>query len=273
MKIALIFSGQLRSLEKTKHFWLKLIKKYNIDVYGSFWDDEDYKLNDTVQNFKSIYNPVDLDIESYKSFEESTVDILKLYIKAPHRYSDDLRNTISKFTVLPMYYRIWRGNLLTKKSNNTYDIVIRARTDIIFDKDLILEKNNYINVPAGLVYSGAFECDKGIIDCFGYGNFKVMDYYSLMFLQLMQYVMEGHYLFPVEHLLLVHLSKINLNIKFIPNYMGIVRESVDDIEWFNNFVPKHHLVENVCNISDIDEIVLDVKSEFKISSIKNIFIV
>jgi len=58
MKIALCFSGHIRALNETKNFWTELIKKYDIDVYASFWDIENEKLGDTLNNFLKIYTPL-----------------------------------------------------------------------------------------------------------------------------------------------------------------------------------------------------------------------
>ena len=55
-KIALCLSGLIRDIDYTKEFWISLINKYDIDVYGSFWSDENESTNDTIQNLKTIFN-------------------------------------------------------------------------------------------------------------------------------------------------------------------------------------------------------------------------
>ena len=55
-KIALCLSGLIRDIDYTKPFWINLINKYDIDVYGSFWDDENKENGDTIDNLKSIFN-------------------------------------------------------------------------------------------------------------------------------------------------------------------------------------------------------------------------
>ena len=55
MKIALCFSGFIRDLEETKSFWKELIQKYDIDIYASFWDNENVELGDTLNNFLTIF--------------------------------------------------------------------------------------------------------------------------------------------------------------------------------------------------------------------------
>ena len=48
MKVALCFSGHMRDLNESKGFWIELIKKYDIDVYASFWDIENESLGDCI---------------------------------------------------------------------------------------------------------------------------------------------------------------------------------------------------------------------------------
>ena len=53
----------------------------------------------------------------------------------------------------------------------------------------------------------------------------------------MDYVHRGHYAFPPEHMLAVHLSKTKLPIRFIPSYVSISRKSKgQENETYNSFV-------------------------------------
>ena len=54
MRIALCFSGQMRDLNETKEFWTSLIKKYDMDVYASFWDIERPEIGDTIKEFEKV---------------------------------------------------------------------------------------------------------------------------------------------------------------------------------------------------------------------------
>jgi hypothetical protein len=115
MKIALCFSGNIRDLNETKNFWTELIEKYKIDVYASFWDTENEKLGDTINNFLTIYTPKKYEIENYKVFKETTQDIASMHIQAPLNLLNELRDASKAFGQLPMYYKVWRCNLLTKE--------------------------------------------------------------------------------------------------------------------------------------------------------------
>jgi hypothetical protein len=60
----------------------------------------------------------------------------------------------------------------------------------------------------------------------------------------MNYHNEGHYLFPPEHLLMVHFTKVKIEIRYFPNYIIITRISKGTPhEVYNNFI--HTPIESV----------------------------
>ena len=62
MKVAFVFSGIIKELNKTTEIFQKKIQEFNADVYASFWDIENPYENDTVENFKANFNPKQLEI-------------------------------------------------------------------------------------------------------------------------------------------------------------------------------------------------------------------
>ena len=239
MKIALCFSGNIRDLNETKNFWTELIEKYKIDVYASFWDTENEKLGDTINNFLTIYTPKKYEIENYKIFKETTQDIASMHIQSPLNLLNELQDASKAFGQLPMYYKVWRCNLLTKQLGIEYDLVIRARTDIALDENFTIEKNNMLNVPMGRIKAVSWDNSRAINDCFAYGIPKIMDYYSFVFLRAMEYLNSGHYLIPAEYLLLVHFTKIHIQIRYFPTYMIITRVWKGGAhEYYNNYITR-----------------------------------
>ena len=109
MKIALCFSGGLRNLNDTKDFWQGLIAKYDVDVYGSFWDDINSESGDTVENFTEFYSPKAIELDNYEAFKTSTQDIASLYIKSPNLITEFFQNTSKTFGQLSMYEEITRN--------------------------------------------------------------------------------------------------------------------------------------------------------------------
>ena len=239
MKIALCFSGHIRDLEETKVFWTEIIEKYKMDVYASFWDIENEELGDTINNFEKIYTPKRLEIDNYKIFKQTTQDIASLHIDPPKMLAPIFIDTSKEFRQLSMYYKVWKCNMLSKKLGIEYDLVIRARTDIALDENFTIEKNNMLNVPMGRIKAVSWDNSRAINDCFAYGIPKIMDYYSFVFLRAMEYLNSGHYLIPAEYLLLVHFTKIHIQIRYFPTYMIITRVWKGGVhEYYNNYITR-----------------------------------
>ena len=222
-KIALCLSGLIRDIDYTKPFWKNLINKYDVDVYGSFWDDENKENGDTIDNLKSIFNFKELEFEKYSNFKKSTLDLITPYITPPSTLLPELQSYTKSFVTLSMWYKIWKANMLSKNLNINYDIIIRGRTDMFLDGKVDIMLNDYLNVPSGRVKTHNWENSDGVCDIFGFGKPKLMDYYASTYLNIMEYVNQGHYMIPPENLLRVHLSKINLNIRFFKNRLTITR--------------------------------------------------
>lgn len=225
MKVALCFSGHIRDLEETKNFWTDLIKQYDMDVYASVWDTENQEFGDTINNFQKIYNFKKLEVENYENFKTSTQSIASSYVQAPQHLDKKFQQSTKAFGQLPMWYKIWKANLLSKELGIDYDIVIRARTDTVLDDQFKLEINNCLNIPVGVNMVLTLPNSEGINDCFAFGPPKIMDYYSFLFLQIMEYLGRGHYAFPPEHFLYVHMSKAHIKLRFFSSYMMITRVS------------------------------------------------
>ncbi|MEY4331764.1 MAG: Cafeteria roenbergensis virus [Bacteroidota bacterium] len=271
MKIALCFSGNIRDLDETKNFWLELIEKYKMDVYASFWDIENKELNDTIENFLKIYTPKKYEIENYNVFKQTTQDIASLHIESPTNIHQRFQETSKAFGQLSMYYKVWKCNMLSKQLGIEYDLVIRARTDIVLDENFTIVKNNMLNVPKGSMMVTVFPDSDSINDCFAYGNPKIMDYYSFIFLQMMEYLKEGHYVFPPEHFLAVHFSKVKIMVREFPTYMMITRKSKGTAhDLYNHFMKD--LNDDIYE-SDYKEFIPQQVGNFKKESIKDDFIV
>jgi hypothetical protein len=271
MKIALCFSGHLRDLNETKNFWTGLIKKYNMDVYASFWDTENTELGDTLNNFLTIYTPKKVETENYKIFKDTTQSIASMHIESPKVIMKTFQDSSKAFGQLSMYYKVWRCNMLSKQLGIEYDLVIRARIDTVLDEQFEIVQNNMLNVPMGWMMVPTLPNSDGINDCFAYGTPKIMDYYSFILFQMMEYLKDGHYVFPPEHFLSVHFSKIHIPIRYFENYMMITRVwKGSDNEIYNKFISNPH--ENI-KWSDETEYIPAPYGNFKKKSINDDFIV
>ena len=224
-KIAICFSGEIRDLERTKDYWSKLIKEYDMDVYASFWNVENEENGDTFDNFHRLYDVKKTEVESFKSFEQSTLSQLRMGINPPNSLQQHLRESCMNFGTLSMWYKIWRANLLTKELDIDYDIVIRARTDIFFDERLDITENEMFNIPYGRVKTSDWKDSDGICDLFAYGSPKLMDYYSTCLFYMMEHLNKDYYMVPHEFFLHTHINKVSVPIRFLGTNLTITRTS------------------------------------------------
>ena len=224
-KIAICFSGEIRDLERTKDYWSKLIKEYDMDVYASFWNVENEENGDTFDNFHRLYDVKKTEVESFKSFEQSTLSQLRMGINPPNSLQQHLRDSCMNFGTLSMWYKIWRANLLTKELDIDYDIVIRARTDIFFDERLDITENEMFNIPYGRVKTSGWKDSDGICDLFAYGSPKLMDYYSTCLFYMMEHLNKDYYMVPHEFFLHTHINKVSVPIRFLGTNLTITRTS------------------------------------------------
>lgn len=224
MKVAICFSGQIRDMSKSLEYWKDIIQKYNIDVYGSFWETDD----DSKHLFNQL-NPKSVEYEDFDLFQ-STINVFNQEFSIPVSVSPSEEKNIhhrvvnwglapndidyfEKNNILSMWYKVWRANMISKKEN--YDVVIRTRTDLYFD-ELEIEKNDYLNIPWGWRQNSYWENCGGLIDAFAYGSSKIMYYYSSVFLYLTRYLKENQYFFPAENLFKSHLCQKEINIRILP---------------------------------------------------------
>jgi hypothetical protein len=268
-KIALCFSGEIRDLERTKEYWTDLIKKYDIDVYGSFWDTDNNDFGDTIENFHRIYNVKQVEVENYYSFNISTLSVLRMGIEPPASLFSHLKDSCLNFGTMSMWYKIWRANMLTKHYGIDYDIVIRARTDTYFDENLDIAINDMLNVPYGRVRLNNHDKSEGISDLFAYGSPKMMDYYSTCYFFIMSYLTQGYNMVPHEHLLHAHLNKISVPIRFMGTNIIITRTSkgtADEVYCKGTTVYEEILQSDFMELEPQPNLFYksDIKAQFKI---------
>lgn len=243
MKSAICFSGDLRDLEITKDYWIKFIHTNNLDVYCSFWEDT---LNlDDYTEFNNIFKPSKSELEK-RNVLEGDLDILRREIKCPELglrgLKDSYYERAHSLSMMSMWYKVWRANMLTKDID--YDVIVRARIDTFFPSEFKLEINNYLNITNELVGVWNWPNCWGPTDVFAYGSPSIMNYYSSLFLKFYSYFQRGELLEIPENILRVHLSKKDITIRQIPEDLylrGGLKTKGKEIEFSNslnwNFEP------------------------------------
>jgi len=189
MKIALCLSGQPRYLEIGFDALFKnFISKYNVDVFAHIWFDE--KLIDTNIDFCIPYN------RSHKWEKDADKKVIELYkpkktfFEPPKQFSlEPFKGAnfelIAPNNVLSMFYSIKQANNLKcayeNENNFEYDLVIRARTDLILQNNLnfsLIDKNKIYYYGLGqTMFDNISICN----DQFALGSSKLMNIYSGLF--------------------------------------------------------------------------------------------
>lgn len=169
MKVAVLISGFLRTIDYNFPKLKKLLKNYETDYYLhiSLEEEKDRYTNKklSIQTVLNLVKPKQCIIEKEKLFSDCKFINQK-----------------------KMWYKIYSLNLLKKKEESLfqfkYDLVIRIRPDLhIIDNKIDF---NIYNFKKDLIYGKII--DGKILDEFNFGNSKVMDYYCKLFLSIDKYL-------------------------------------------------------------------------------------
>lgn len=224
MKVALCLSGQSRTFKKCFKSQKKhIIDRLNPDIFIHTWTFAGNRDIHATHNQKYDTQKYQKYVESFNNITSAT-DLIKLYkpkkiliehpnynyfidkIKQSNRYKKaegfeklfDNDNKYKWFNLLMMYYSIFMSNQLKsdfeKEVNINYDLVIRSRMDLYFNKFLIdntlqLVIGNVIFLPPNQDIDVVFNpemkqqlLERGPVfmpnDKLAYGNTNSMNYYS-----------------------------------------------------------------------------------------------
>lgn len=220
-KAAVCLSGGIKNGEKCIGSIERLSKYFDVKVFAHVWkidDLEDFLKNSWSGIEKHHDSPeIDVDlkdilsslpIESLKleNFNSKKETFLKLY--ESHNF---IKTDAKIISPLSMFYSMYQSNsLLFDHCNQTkenFDCVIRMRYDSDVKNVEKLEKEDYLTpciyIPKGSDWNG-------INDQFAYGNFKSMNAYNSLFINLNH--MRGTHYYP-EALLRHYLKLLNIPVK------------------------------------------------------------
>jgi hypothetical protein len=143
MKIAIVFSTQLRTIKYTKQNLIEFFGEFfnQIDFFCHTWDVSYCTTRDA--GIIRWDNVEEQDMEKYKSLlMDSNVEKDFISTFTPRKY---VKETLYKYQLnnkkngkvdFPMWYSIWAGNELKKQyeieNKFEYDIVIKVRGDLFF---------------------------------------------------------------------------------------------------------------------------------------------
>ena len=233
MRVAFCFSGLTRGLDISKDFWLNQVKKYNADVFASFWDDNPLD----IEAFNELFKPKKIEVENYDILKSTTFDYINNELEPVCWLGEPAKINCKNGHVFSMWYKIWRCNLLTK-TEPKYDIIVRCRLDSVLDDLFMIEKNGVLNIPMGMTEVGVHAF--GPNDMLAYGSVTIMDYYCTLFMKLQSYLREGKAFYPVENLLMIHLSEQDLVVNLFKSHIYLTRNM--EIP-FNNYINQGSLIK------------------------------
>lgn len=203
-------------LTDTYPYWMNcIISKYNPDIFIHTWKQD----VDVEHILHSLYHPIILKIDSPKIFD-TLMYVDRIW---PHRTTPN--------GVLNQWYSVKQSISLKDEyetaTNETYDIVIRARFDWYL-KEVNFEINNTVNIAATPGLSGhRFNYNNqpyiGISDQFAYGSSHIMNIYAKLFDNIPFLYQTKEVDFCSELLLKAHLIENQVEVKEHLFQNGITR--------------------------------------------------
>ena len=141
-RVALIFSGQPRCVDGISYqsFQKCILDRYDVDVYAHFWEDvESSKTTGTasanIELFKQLYSPKAIRTDPSLKGGEYPLEFIQR--ATPHAISRHNVLTTTDYSAcilrncVSMYESMYRAYELCKASGETYDWILRARTDAV----------------------------------------------------------------------------------------------------------------------------------------------
>lgn len=188
MKIALCFSGQLRSFEKGYEYYKRnLLDHYDVDVYIHSWTPGNPEI-------VKLYNPKNV-LFSTPLLE----NVNNKYTNTPNPQKFPPNNTYS------MLYSMY---MVSKMLKTKYDWVIKSRTDYALNVQIPFDKldNTKLYIPnCRMVPERDFGNDQ-----FAFGSQSTMDKYMKTYLFIDEYYAAGNQ-FIGENMMQANLHKHNLH--------------------------------------------------------------
>jgi hypothetical protein len=198
-RIALLFSGQPRSIKQSYPAFKKHVIDQNIsvDVFAFFWWDAskigEYQTDhairsvdprkwskweaDAIESFIGLYSPVKMNTEKEFAFDSMDHDIYN---------TPFARETVSMYN---SYFMVNQMKQLHEKNHGfKYDWVIRSRPDFRLNKDIPLDQLD--NEKLYVVEAGIPTDGNRAIDCnFAFSNSENMDVYCNLFNNIEEYIL------------------------------------------------------------------------------------
>lgn len=193
MKIAVLLPGLIRTFDNKVVIdsFNKTFDSVDFDSYSSIWDikgkvikNKDYKktieyisddkiLESDIDFLKNTFNIKKIKIDSYKKWNDENFVFLNEFDKK-HKHS---AYQMTKNGIFSQYYQILESYKLIENPNE-YDIIVKSRYDITFNKinfnDIKLKDNTYYSSdcekdhPTDFLFLGTHKFIKEFMDIYDY---------------------------------------------------------------------------------------------------------
>lgn len=247
MKVAVCYSGMLRGFEDyIQNHMDFLLSNYDCDIYLNFWDvfgygvqpyskyttknhyrftgfhgenknkveiipitESEFIDNETKNRIINKLNPKDYVFESFITLEPFFEEKEKYFYDKWDINNQSLQlPALLMMNVMGMYHRIYKCGEMVRNSGVNYDVVLRNRTDTLFNAPIILQQPEKNTIYTNSVQSWP----EAVNDTLLYGDMEVMEKYQNMYLELFSLWEEIAVWNSAEHLLYKYLMKKNLTI-------------------------------------------------------------
>jgi hypothetical protein len=210
LKIALIYTGQLRTWELCRHNHAENIYTKDCSMYWHTYEEPDVK---------TVMSSDNLEKYSIDGFRWHFVKVPEPFYPDPfkeHKYAARKRPETSVYQTLGQWHTNFIGFCLVPRG---YDVYVRIRPDIKFNGRLDFTQYDYtgnnIYIPEGNDYGG-------VNDQFAFGNYDVMKAYYSVYLNCHQ-LWEDGVEFHSEGMQQSNLNRQQINIVRMNPQVNILR--------------------------------------------------
>lgn len=223
MRVALCLSGHLRSYELTSESIQEfIIQPLSADVFIHTWDTVGIsphidaatvrlKTKNVLKRVNSLLTPRQIIVEP----------INRIYGEKYRPFLTDKRSPVN---ITNMFYKIYKANELCNNYPVKYDLVIRARPDLMFSSPINMQDISQA-ITENCVFLPNFGHFSGYNDQFAFGGTNAMKIYSNCYNELDRWAPTVS--FVPETLLKKHLTENNVDVRFTSIYYQLVRANGD----------------------------------------------
>ena len=233
MKVAVCLSGHIRNFSDCKESFVNhIVKQYNPDIFIHTWDEYGYGRNGSPTNPINEKTKLCIEKNKHLGFSQNTeilrgtpkidqelfsdLNVKEMVIESYDEIEPDILKIAERVVVkdnidyppnfISAIRKVKLCNELRKKYEQQndvhYDIIIKARPDLMYHNVVIHENPNQLFTPVNQSY--------GVMsDIFYYSNSNIIDKFCTFYDLLETYIEKGYHFNP-HRLMLKHLEETKI---------------------------------------------------------------